>query len=171
MYYLGDTDLTDAFSFIYNQFQWEQAPPYESEEEGMEIMRGVVEKMHFSYYETVHDKAAYLFLEVVSGHPFSNGNKRLALVLTLVFFLYNYYAFDATKDKHGYANELQRAFPEIESWDDFDEFSGIDFALYNVAGLVARHHEEGIASSVMRERLGSFFRDVFIYTPNLDHLS
>jgi len=165
LYYLTDDDLADAFQFIYTQFQWEEAPAYEQETEGVELVRGVIEKMQFAYYDTIFDKAAYLFLEVIIGHPFSNGNKRLALVLALVFLLYNHYLFDATRSKEGYKELLTISFPEIKQWQDYEEFSGIDCALYNVATIVARHHEEGYDAPQMRERLTAFFQDIFSYTP------
>lgn len=40
-------------------------------------------------YRTLVRKAAVLFYGVIKDHPFINGNKRMAVTLTLVFFFQN----------------------------------------------------------------------------------
>src|SRR5919197_5404397 len=50
-------------------------------------------------YATVPEKAAALGLAIVRGHPFSDGNKRVALVALDVFLARNGYALTATNDE------------------------------------------------------------------------
>ncbi|RLS79747.1 MAG: type II toxin-antitoxin system death-on-curing family toxin [Planctomycetota bacterium] len=45
------------------------------------------------YYPTIVDKVAHLFFSVIQFHCFRDGNKRLAISLSLQFLLFNGYAF------------------------------------------------------------------------------
>ncbi|MCG8557172.1 MAG: type II toxin-antitoxin system death-on-curing family toxin [Proteobacteria bacterium] len=50
-------------------------------------------------YPTLEEKAAALCLSLVSGHPFIDGNKRLAHAATEVFLVLNGHELDATVDE------------------------------------------------------------------------
>jgi len=50
-------------------------------------------------YATVPEKAAALGLAIVRGHPFSDGNKRVALVALDIFLARNRYALTAKNDE------------------------------------------------------------------------
>jgi death on curing protein len=50
-------------------------------------------------YATVPEKAAALGLAIVRGHPFSDGNKRVALVALDIFLAHNRYALTANNDE------------------------------------------------------------------------
>lgn len=47
-------------------------------------------------YPTLEEKAAALFYATCKDHPFQNGNKRMAVVLTLVFLYLNGYFLDVS---------------------------------------------------------------------------
>ena len=49
-------------------------------------------------YRTVQDKAAILLRSMILDHPFTDGNKRMALATVNVFLMFNGYAFYATTD-------------------------------------------------------------------------
>ena len=49
-------------------------------------------------YTTIHEKAAALCQAIVRGHPFSDGNKRVALVALDVFLGRNGYTLEAGND-------------------------------------------------------------------------
>lgn len=49
-------------------------------------------------YKSPHEKAALLFYLVIKNHPFENGNKRMAVTLTLVFLYKNSAWIDASPD-------------------------------------------------------------------------
>jgi death-on-curing protein len=50
-------------------------------------------------YPDTHSKAAALCLAIVRGHPFSDGNKRVALVALDTFLAWNGYTLTATNDE------------------------------------------------------------------------
>lgn len=65
----------------------EPAPYYEDEKQGEAHLSAIFDLMQRSEYRGVLGKAAYLFCSVIDGHHFSNGNKRLAVVLAVFSFL------------------------------------------------------------------------------------
>ena len=67
----------------------EQSPFYERESRGVEALRSTFEFVKSRRYRTFHVKAAYLVCSIVTGHGFSNGNKRLAVTILLAFLIYN----------------------------------------------------------------------------------
>lgn len=50
-------------------------------------------------YPTVHQKAAALLHSLVQNHPLVDGNKRLGLAATIVFYAVNGWRFEATNDE------------------------------------------------------------------------
>ena len=50
-------------------------------------------------YKTLDDKAAALLIALIQNHPFHNGNKRTALVSTLVFYDMNDYTLLLNEDE------------------------------------------------------------------------
>jgi death on curing protein len=51
------------------------------------------------YYVTTTDKAAALFRSMVKNHPFADGNKRIAVVITEVFLDQNGYDLNVENDQ------------------------------------------------------------------------
>lgn len=50
-------------------------------------------------YPTIYDKAAKLFYEINKGHNLSNGNKRMAYVVTEYFLFINNISLDISDEK------------------------------------------------------------------------
>lgn len=50
-------------------------------------------------YRTMPDKAAALLISMIKNHPFVDGNKRVALTTTAVFFIMNRFLFFAPRDE------------------------------------------------------------------------
>ena len=50
-------------------------------------------------YKTLDDKAAALLISMIQNHPFHNGNKRTALISTLVFYDMNNYNLKLNEDE------------------------------------------------------------------------
>ena len=50
-------------------------------------------------YPTIYDKASKLFYEINKGHNLSNGNKRMAYVVTEYFLFINNIVLDISDDK------------------------------------------------------------------------
>ena len=55
-----------------------------------------------NYYSSLSGKAAYIFVGLIEGHYYSNGNKRLALVITLYFLALNGYSIKEQKPRELY---------------------------------------------------------------------
>jgi len=51
------------------------------------------------YYRTTVDKASAIFRSMVKNHPFADGNKRIAVVITEMFLNENGYALTAANDE------------------------------------------------------------------------
>ena len=69
--------------------QWEQAPDYERERRGADELQKIFALVRTRRYRTFHDKAAYIVCSIVTGHAFSNGNKRLGITVLLAFAIHN----------------------------------------------------------------------------------
>ncbi len=58
-------------------------------------------------YQSLFAKAACYFYFINKLHPFSNANKRISIVSTGVFFMYNDYEFTASEDMmYGFAKRV-----------------------------------------------------------------
>jgi death-on-curing protein len=74
------------------------------------------------YYPTTIDKAAALFRSMTKNHPFADGNKRIAVVLTEIFLNENGFALTATNPQVRdftmtlAASEPQMPLAEVTRW-------------------------------------------------------
>jgi prophage maintenance system killer protein len=90
MIYIEESDLEIIFSIIDKFYsRREEVPNYRNDKHGLSQLIGVLERVKMDYYPLLEDKVSYLFIQVNKGHFFSNGNKRLALVLAVGFLLFN----------------------------------------------------------------------------------
>ena len=69
--------------------KYDPAPMYEYEEENLKELDGILQRIWLNYYPDFFDKAAYLYVSVIDGYYFFNGNKRLALSLLMTFVYIN----------------------------------------------------------------------------------
>jgi len=87
----------------YNQNPSDPLPNYTKEDSS-----GLKKVLDFcrdnKYYPTFYKKAAYLFVAIIEGHYYSNGNKRLAFVTLLYFLHYNNYQL--VQDRQGELRKL-----------------------------------------------------------------
>lgn len=73
-------------------------PNYRKEYRGSDGLRTILKFCRNDrYYPTLEAKAAYIFVGLIEGHHYSNGNKRLALVITLYFLILNNYELKANQ--------------------------------------------------------------------------
>jgi hypothetical protein len=105
-----------------------------------------------TYYPTVLEKAVYLLVSINKGHFFSNGNKRLALVVMTLFLAVNDLQL-RTGDKTWYREILTELFPEYTLWEDFAEFTPTDFATYNLSIMIADSGVYGISHDELKRRV------------------
>ena len=120
----------------------EPAPYYEGERSGMDHLEGIVALMERNEYEGVLGKAAYLFCSVIDGHHFSNGNKRLGVVLLTYFLLINRYKISVL-DLRIMREELEKAFPKLQ-WEDVQSFQHPhEHFFYHLALVIADRRQKG----------------------------
>lgn len=129
----------------------EPAPAYEYEPSGLKKMNSTLTLMQRDEYGDDLEKAAYLFCSIIDGHPFSNGNKRLAVTLLIAFLLVNGYAIHA-RNMHLLREQMQAAFPKIR-WEKVTAFSQPhEHFFYHLALIIADRTQKG-AISFQRERV------------------
>lgn len=162
MLYFDEVDLDSIFSVIAEHFSsQEQIPNYKEDTRGIEELLGIFERVRMPHYPTLADKAAFIFIQINKGHFFSNGNKRLALVVAAGFLLINNRAL--ALDRSTAKEILITLFPLCEhDLEDHDELSPEEYALYNLSIIVADSHkylsnEEGF--DVLKEKITTFFED------------
>jgi death-on-curing family protein len=80
-----------GFPFILDELtQSEPAPDYLSETNGMKELGKVLAFVQSDeYYSSFSEKSAYLICSIAGSQYFSNGNKRLSIVILLMFLLKN----------------------------------------------------------------------------------
>lgn len=109
----------------------EQAPVYDQEPNGMAELEKVLTFVQADdYYPTFEEKAAYLLCSISGSQYFSNGNKRLSIVVLLKFLGLN----GATSKLGTDLRELlQSTFP-LHHWEENAEITDPDsLFLYNLA--------------------------------------
>lgn len=158
MIYLTKDELAFIFEFLSRQFaRVEQIPPYQSEVLGCEKLWAILEQAQNDlYYPDLFDKATHFFVGINKGHFFSNGNKRLALVLAVVLCGNNGFEL-REQDKRNYQKILSELFPEFNSWTDFEDFHPTDFAMYNLSIMVADSRMSEITHDELKRRVRTFF--------------
>lgn len=80
-------------------------------------------------YKTLDDKAAALLVSMIQNHPFHNGNKRTALISTLVFYDMHDYTLNLTENEtyeflidiakgelNGFEKNDERFFVSVSQW-------------------------------------------------------
>ena len=156
--YLGAGHLPPLFAYLEKRYaRIEEVPDYKGEAAGYEKLLGVLERVQMDlYYPALLDKAAYLLIAINKGHFFSNGNKRLALVVSTVFLDLNKKQLKANS-KEDYKLLLGRLFPEYQRWSDFTEFTATDFATYHLSIIIAESGALAIEHDDLKSRVKEFF--------------
>ena len=69
---------------------------------------------------TIWDRVTILYKEIIEGHYFADGNKRIGLLIAYYFLEKNGYIFNATNDE-AYETTLQVA-QELKTYEDLKEW-------------------------------------------------
>lgn len=121
---------------------FEPAPQYEEERRGLDRLESIFTLMQRDDYPNLLSKSAYLFCSVIDGHPFSNGNKRLAVTLLTYMLLINGYRISAP-DMNDMRHELERLFPKLQ-WEKIHAFkSPHEYFFYHLALVIADRNQKG----------------------------
>ena len=139
--YLTQDELVHAFEEIEAHYaKHEDVPRYKNETPGIEKLLGILEKVQMGmFYPSLLDKATYLFVAINKGHFFSNGNKRLALVIALGFLALNERRLRSFSRKK-YKEKLEELFSGI-CFEEYPDFTPEEFALYHLSLIVAESHK------------------------------
>lgn len=157
--YISEDILQTVFDYIKMRFsRAEEVPDYSLQRSGIEKLTGVLEGVkEDTYYPTLIDKAVYLITQINKGHFFSNGNKRLALVLTTLFLNINNLELRQTS-KEEYERVLNELFPEYGKCEDFPDFTPADFGTYHLSVIVADSGALGIDFEELKSRVRNFLK-------------
>ena len=120
----------------------EPAPWYESERRGIERLESIMILMQRDEYSDLLSKAAYLFCSIIDGHPFSNGNKRVAVTLLTYFLILNNFRISAPSMR-ALREELKRIFPKLR-WENIHAFRHPhEYFFYHLALIIADRTQKG----------------------------
>ncbi len=120
----------------------EPAPNYEFERLGLEKLKTIFDLMQSDRYEQLLEKAAYMFCSIIDGHPFSNGNKRMA-VAALSYFLLKNGCRMSPVSMEAVRAALRDSFPALR-WETVHSFTHAhEYFLYHLALVVADRNQKG----------------------------
>lgn len=96
-----DTFSRILFSIIEEQLDYDPSDPLPDyrKEHAAGLEKILVLVKNDIYYPEILDKASYLFVSIVEGHIYSNGNKRLGLVTMLYFLTMNHISMTARSEE------------------------------------------------------------------------
>lgn len=143
MRYVSHKECEVLFLLIRKRMSFhEPAPPYENEQHGQARLRTILHFARTPGYRGVLAKASYLFCSTIGGHPFSNGNKRLAVILVAYFFVKNGYQI-SIHDAALARQQLKAAFPHLR-WRRVRSFERpAEHFLYHLAMVIADRTQKG----------------------------
>ena len=133
----------ELFPYIAKRMAAEEpAPSYAYEPSGLKRLESTLTLMQRDDYEGHLAKAAYLFCSIIDSHPFSNGNKRLAVTLLIAFLLLNRYKIHGP-NMRVLRRELHRTFPQLQ-WQKVGAFSQPhEHFFYHLALIIADRNQKG----------------------------
>ncbi len=157
-----------AFPYIYAELiDSEPAPNYELDESGMADLGKVLYMVTVDdYYSSFSEKAAYLITSIAGSQYFKNGNKRLALVVLLLFLMGNKVSVITNKDI--LQKILKDAFP-MHVWEEIDNLPvATSFAhslfLYNLTLVIGDRKKWPTQNfNDMKERVAGIFDKTYFY--------
>lgn len=158
--YLDENDIFTAFDLVKQEFdrKYDKVPEYERETEAVEELKSLIERLTADqYYPNLKIKASNLFINTIKSHYFSNGNKRLGIVITIIFLIKNDLGVKEL-DKQKHKSKLKNLFPNYNNFYDEEEFTSTDFGFYNLAKIIASNKEIGVKLETLKDKTRSFFR-------------
>lgn len=162
--YLELSDCVDrCFPYIKNNLEAIDSPVpfYENSIDGMHALTSTLGFIkQDEYYETFHQKAAYLFCSIAHRHAFENGNKRLAATL-LRYFLADNHVKTIQITEAQWKSITIKLFPSYE-WKSVDLEDTFYLLLYNLAFIAADGQlRPGISFDKCKNLFAAFFELIF----------
>ena len=163
MNYIEDTGLLEAiFELISAHYSInEEIPSYRNERGFVNLLATLERVKEDVYYPDLLSKATYLFTNINKGHYFSNGNKRLSIVVLFFFLFINKYGLK-NESKDWYKKHLGELFPECSDipFEDFSDFTSVDFCIYHLAIRTAASGKYNINHDELKRRMHKFLEEV-----------
>lgn len=122
----------------------EPAPAYAEEQRGLQQIDSIFQLMQRDvYYPDFFAKAAYLFCSIIDGHPFSNGNKRLAVSALTYFLVVNARCISAPS-MHAVRDALREQFVNLRWEENVQAFRhSHEYFFYHLALVIADRAQKG----------------------------
>lgn len=159
--YFEVDSLTYLFEVVYSHYtRVEEVPRYEDYMEGVSKIGAILQGVKSDHYQTLYEKAAYLLIQINKGHFFPNGNKRLAVVVSIGFLFLNDCDF-IYHSKGDYKIKIETIFPQFDDFKEFPEFSPEDMVFYNLSILVAENHRYEPDFDRLKKGTENLFRYTF----------
>ncbi len=151
-----------AFPWIYDELTSEEPSfLYETEPRGLAELQKVLDFVqNDEHYPEFEFKCAYLLCNIVSSHPFSNGNKRLGVTILLMFLQKNdALIFD---DYFELKSLLKKYFPKYEWEENKNLEDAHSLFIYNLAIVIADRLKWSTKNfDEMRAKVTKIFREIY----------
>lgn len=154
----------EIFPYIHAELtKGESAAEYQDEESGLfELEKILSFVQHDGYYPSFYDKAAYLICSIAGAQHFSNGNKRLSIVVLMKFLGLNETLILLNKHE-ALRSLLEAAFPQCQ-WEDNARIADPHaHFLYNLAIVIGDKTVWGTTDfSGIKQRIADIFSALYL---------
>lgn len=151
--------VRELFPYIHRKLaEEESAADYQSETNGMAELQKVLDLVQYNeYYATLEEKAPYLICSIAGSQYFSNGNKRLSVVMLLQFIGLNNRPV-RTFSAADFQTLLVFSFPEYQWEPNKNLDDSYALFLYNLAIVIGDRPQWGTNDfSEVKRRVAEMF--------------
>lgn len=153
-----------VFPYIYKQLtSTEPSAQYEQEQNGLDELNKVLHLVESdTFYPSFEDKGAYLLCSIAGSQYFSNGNKRLGVIVLMLFLIINDVEL-RTLTVSEYQKILADSFPR-HTWEDNASIrEGNPLFLYNLAIVIGDRNkwDEGTDFSALKQKAAKMFAALY----------
>lgn len=152
------------FPHIYTRLSHtEPSAQYEEEPSGLKELEKVLHLVESDlFYPTFQEKAAYLICSIAGSQYFSNGNKRLGIMVLVSFFVLNEASSQIVTTKD-YQDMMKKVFP-LHSWENNLNIGESEpLFLYNLAILIGDRTKWGAGADfdVLKKKVSEMFSELY----------
>jgi prophage maintenance system killer protein len=120
----------------------EPAPDYAHEPSGLKRLESILSLANRAEYPDLLSKAAYIFCAIIDGHPYSNGNKRLAVACLCATLVLNSTQL-SEMSLEAVREQLKWLFPKLQ-WQEVEHFTlPHEYFFYHLALVIADRQQKG----------------------------
>lgn len=153
-----------VFPYIYRKLSKEEpSAQYGQEANGLQELNKVLRLVENDlFYPTLPDKTAYLLCSIAGSQYFSNGNKRLGVMVLMAFLVINNVKLRTLTAKK-YRELLLNKFP-IHTWEDNLQIQKAHpLFLYNLAIIIGDRTQWGknVDFTVLKQKVSEIFSELY----------